>query len=83
MKKLIILVIFLLVTNILKSYAIEVSTLKVEKKLEFSELFPKTTCDKIYNDSTFGKKNKLSEEVTLEHYVNLKRVNLNETNSNL
>ena len=83
MKKLIILVIFLLVTNILKSYAIEVSTLKVEKKLEFSELFPKITCDKIYNDSTFGKKNKLSEEVTLEHYVNLKRVNLNETNSNL
>ena len=56
MKKLIILVIFLLVTNILKSYAIEVSTLKVEKKLELSELFPKTTCDKIYNDSTFGKK---------------------------
>ena len=29
------------------------------------------------------KKNKLSEEITLEHYLNLKRINLDETNSNL
>ncbi len=83
MKKLIGIIILLFISTVLKSYAIEVSTLKAEKKLEFSELFPKTTCDKIYADSFFGKKNKLSEEITLEHYLNLKRVNLDETNSNL
>ena len=83
MRKLIILIIFLFVDNIFKSYAIEVSTLKVEKKLEFSEFFPKTTCDRIYNDSYFGKKNKLSEEIILKHYINLKRINLDETDSYL
>ena len=83
MRKLIILIIFLFVENIFKSYAIEVSTLKVEKKLEFSEFFPKTTCDRIYNDSYFGKKNKLSEEIILKHYINLKRINLDETDSYL
>ncbi len=83
MRKLIILIIFLFVANIFKSYAIEVSTLKVEKKLEFSEFFPKTTCDRIYNDSYFGKKNKLSEEIILKHYINLKRINLDETDSYL
>ena len=66
-----------------KSYAIELSSLEAEKKLEFSELFPKKICDKIYNESTFGSENKLLEEVELKAYFNLKRLNLDETNSNL
>ena len=66
-----------------KSFAIELSSLEAEKKLEFSELFPKKICDKIYNESTFGSENKLLEEVELKAYFNLKRLNLDETNSNL
>ena len=56
-----------------KSFAIEVSSLDAEKKLEFSELFPKKICNKIYEESSFGKKNKLSEDVELNAYFNLKR----------
>ena len=66
-----------------KSFAIEVSSLEAEKKLEFSELFPKSICDKIYDNSTFGSENKLLEEVELKAYFNLKRLNIDETNSNL
>ena len=66
-----------------KSFAIEVSSLEAEKKLEFSELFPKRICNKIYDDSTFGNENKLLEEVELKAYFNLKRLNVDETNSNL
>jgi len=63
------------------AYSIEVTSLEAEKKLEFSELFPKSICNKIYDDSSFGVENKLEEEVTLRQFVNLKRINLDETNS--
>ena len=72
-----------LIFTFFKSFAIELSSLEAEKKLEFSELFPKKICDKIYDDSTFGSENKLLEEVELKAYFNLKRLNLDETNSNL
>ena len=63
------------------AYSIEVTSLEAEKKLEFSELFPKSICNKIYDESFFGVENKLEEEVTLKQFVNLKRINLDETNS--
>ena len=66
-----------------KSFAIEVTSLEAEKRLEFSELFPKNICNKIYEDSSFGKENKLSEELELKAFFNLKRLNVDETNSNL
>ena len=66
-----------------KAYSIEVSSLEAERRLEFSELFPKKVCDKIYQNSSFGSKNKLDEEVSLMNYHNLKGVNLNETDSEL
>ena len=72
-----------LIFTFFKSFAIELSSLEAEKKLEFSELFPKKICDKIYNESAFGSENKLLEEVELKAYFNLKRLNLDETNSNL
>ena len=56
MKKLVSLIILFFITIVFKTYAIEVSTLKAEKKLEFSELFPKNICNKIYDNSFFGKK---------------------------
>jgi len=31
-----------------KAYSIEVSSLEAERRLEFSELFPKNVCNKIY-----------------------------------
>ena len=65
------------------AHSIEVSSLEAEKRLEFSELFPKKICNKIYDDSSFGKENKLVEEVVLKTYFNLKRVNVDESNSNL
>ena len=37
-----------------KAISIEVSSLEAEKRLEFSELFPKRICDNIYDKSTFG-----------------------------
>ena len=63
--------------------AIEVTSLQAEKRLEFSELFPKKICDKIYDQSTFGVEKKLKEDVTLRNYFNLKRINLDEQNSTL
>ena len=63
------------------AYSIEVTSLEAEKKLEFSELFPKSICNKIYDESFFGVENKLEEDVTLKKFVNLKRINLDETNS--
>ena len=71
----------LLISN--NSYSIEVSTLKAEKRLEFSELFPKRICDDIYEKSTFGTEKKLKEDVVLKNFFNLKRINLNEQNSSL
>ena len=75
------LIFFFLQILIIKSFSIEVSTLEAEKKLEFSELFPKSICNKIYDDSLFGVENKLDQEVTLKKFLNLKRINLDETNS--
>ena len=83
MKNITILTLLFFITIFCKSFAIEVSSLDAEKKLEFSELFPKKICNKIYEESSFGKKNKLSEDVELNAYFNLKRLNVDETNSNL
>jgi len=66
-----------------RAISIEVSSLEAEKRLEFSEFFPKKICNKIYKESSFGKENKLSEEIELKAYFNLKRLNVDETNSNL
>ena len=83
MRNIIYIAVLFLIFTFFKSFAIELSSLEAEKKLEFSELFPKKICDKIYNESTFGSENKLLEEVELKAYFNLKRLNLDETNSNL
>ena len=66
-----------------RAISIEVTSLEAEKRLEFSEFFPKKICNKIYKESSFGKENKLSEEIELKAYFNLKRLNVDETNSNL
>ena len=66
-----------------RAISIEVSSLEAEKWLEFSELFPKRICDNIYDKSTFGVEKKLKEDVILKNYFNLKRIDLNEQNSNL
>ena len=79
--KFLILISVLLISN--NSYSIEVSTLEAEKRLEFSELFPKRICDNIYEKSTFGTEKKLQEDVVLKNFFNLKRINLNEQNSSL
>ena len=83
MKNITIITLLFFISIFCKSFAIEVSSLEAEKKLEFSELFPKEVCNKIYEESSFGKENKLSEEVELKAYFNLKRLNVDETNSNL
>ena len=83
MKNITIITLLFFISIFCKSFAIEVSSLEAEKKLEFSELFPKKVCNKIYEESSFGKENKLSEEVELKAYFNLKRLNVDETNSNL
>ena len=84
MKKLLgILALFFVFIFSSKAYSIEISSLEAERRLEFSELFPKNICDKIYQSSSFGSKNKLDEEVSLMNYHNLKGINLNETNSEL
>ena len=66
-----------------RSISIEVTSLQAEKRLEFSELFPKRICDNIYDKSTFGTEKKLKEDVTLKNFFNLKRINLDEQNSTL
>ena len=83
MKKITIITLLFFISIFGKSFAIEVSSLEAEKRLEFSELFPKDICNKIYEQSSFGKENKLSEELELKAYFNLKRLNVDETNSNL
>ena len=82
-RKLILILSLLFLMFASKSHSIEVSSLKAEKRLEFTELFPKRICNKIYNQSSFGAEQKLFEDVTLRKYFNLKRINLNEENSNL
>ncbi len=76
-------VFILLTIFISRAISIEVSSLEAEKRLEFSELFPKRICDNIYDKSTFGVEKKLKEDVILKNYFNLKRIDLNEQNSNL
>ena len=66
-----------------RSISIEVTSLEAEKRLEFSELFPKRICDNIYDKSAFGTEKKLKEYVTLKNFFNLKRINLDEQNSSL
>ena len=83
MKNITIIIFLFFISTFCKSFAIEVSSLEAEKRLEFSEFFPKKICNKIYEESSFGKQNKLSEEVELKAYFNLKRLNVDETNSNL
>ena len=83
MRNIIYIAVIFVIFTFFKSFAIEVSSLEAEKKLEFSELFPKRICDKIYDNSYFGSENKLLEEVELKAYFNLKRLNVDETNSNL
>ena len=76
-------ILLFLITFGAKAVSIEVSTLEAEKRLEFSELFPKRICDDIYNKSTFGVEKKLQEDVTLRNFYNLKRINLDEQKSTL
>ena len=66
-----------------RAISIEVTSLEAEKRLEFSELFPKRICDNIYDKSTFGTEKKLKEYVTLKNFFNLKRINLDEQKSSL
>ena len=66
-----------------RSISIEVTSLEAEKRLEFSELFPKRICNNIYDKSAFGTEKKLKEYVTLKNFFNLKRINLDEQNSSL
>jgi len=83
MKNITIITFLFFISIFCKSFAIEVSSLEAEKRLEFSELFPKRICDNIYDKSTFGIEKKLKEDVILKNYFNLKRIDLNEQNSNL
>ena len=76
-------ILLFLIIFVPKAVSIEVSTLEAEKRLEFSELFPKRICDDIYNKSTFGVEKKLQEDVTLRNFYNLKRINLDEQKSTL
>ena len=46
-----------------RAISIEVTSLEAEKRLEFSELFPKRICDNIYDKSAFGTEKKLKEYV--------------------
>ena len=47
MKNIIIITLLFFISIFCKSFAIEVSSLEAEKRLEFSELFPKDICNKI------------------------------------
>ena len=76
-------VLIFLTIFISRAISIEVTSLEAEKRLEFSELFPKRICDNIYDQSKFGVEKKLKEDVTLKNYFNLKRINLDEQKSTL
>ena len=72
------LVIFLSSLIFSKSFAIEVSLLEAEKRLIFQQLFSKQTCAKIYQKLKYGLKKKLDDDVRMELYHNLKRINIDE-----
>ena len=59
-------VLIFLTIFISRAISIEVTSLEAEKRLEFSELFPKRICDNIYDQSNFGVEKKLKEDVTLK-----------------
>ena len=83
MKNITIITLLFFISIFCKSFAIEVSSLEAEKRLEFSELFPKRICDNIYDKSTLGVEKKLKEDVILKNFFNLKRIKLDEQNSSL
>ena len=72
------LVIFLSTFIFSKSFEIEVSLLEAEKRLIFQQLFSKQTCAKIYQKLKYGLKKKLDDDVRMELYHNLKRINIDE-----
>ena len=81
MFKKILLFIFAILIFSSNSYSIEVSQIEAERRLEFNELFSKKTCDTVYKNSSFGMKKKLEDDVMVVTYHNIKRININETQS--
>ena len=81
MFKKILLFIFAILIFSSNSYSIEVSQIEAERRLEFNELFSKKTCDTVYKNSSFGMKKKLENDVMVVTYHNIKRININETQS--
>ena len=78
MRKILFFLVFLSTFIFSKSFAIEVSLLEAEKRLIFQQLFSKQTCAKIYQKLKYGLKKKLDDDVRMELYHNLKRVNIDE-----
>ena len=78
MRKILFFLIFLSTFIFSKSFAIEVSLLEAEKRLIFHQLFSKQTCAKIYQKLKYGLKKKLDDDVRMELYHNLKRINIDE-----
>ena len=79
MKKILFFLVIFLPTFIFsKSFAIEVSMLEAEIRLIFQQLFSKQTCAKIYQKLKYRLKKKLDDDVRMELYHNLKRINIDE-----
>ena len=78
MRKILFFLVFLSTFIFSKSFAIEVSLLEAEKRLIFQQLFSKQTCAKIYQKLKYGLKKKLDDDVRMELYHNLKRINIDE-----
>ena len=78
MRKILFFLVFLSTFIFSKSFAIEVSLLEAEKRLIFHQLFSKQTCAKIYQKLKYGLKKKLDDDVRMELYHNLKRINIDE-----
>ena len=78
MRKILFFLFFLSTFIFSKSFAIEVSLLEAEKRLIFHQLFSKQTCAKIYQKLKYGLKKKLDDDVRMELYHNLKRINIDE-----
>ena len=78
MRKILFFLVFLSTFIFSKSFAIEVSLLEAEKRLIFHQLFSKQTCAKIHQKLKYGLKKKLDDDVRMELYHNLKRINIDE-----
>ena len=78
MRKILFFLVFLSTFIFSKSFAIEVSLLEAEKRLIFHQLFSKQKCAKIYQKLKYGLKKKLDDDVRMELYHNLKRINIDE-----